>query len=79
MFQRRDALGPEAVAVLTDAFEKAWENFLHSYDRCPENWDRTRKELAAGVTASFKCGEMDSSRLAREALAELRRRELSHN
>ena len=65
--------------MLTAAFEKAWQSFLHSSDRRLENWDKTRNELAARVVELSKRGEMESSRLAREALAELRRRELSRH
>ena len=75
---KKDAFGPEAVPVLTAACEEAWQIFLHSDDRPLENWDKTRNELTARVVEISKRGEMESSRLAREALAELRRRELSH-
>jgi hypothetical protein len=68
--------------VLTAAFEEAWQIFVHSDDRRLENWDKTRNELASRVELS-KSGEIESSRLAREARSELRpelrRRELSHH
>ena len=77
MLQLKEAFGPEAISVLTAAFDKAWESFLHSYDRHFEERNKMRDELAACIIESFKRGEMDSSQLARDALAELRRRELS--
>lgn len=79
MSQWLHAFGPEAVPVLTAAFEKAWENFLHSSDRRLQGLDKARNELAACVTETFIPGELDSSRLAREGLAELRRQELSRH
>jgi hypothetical protein len=77
MMMQSKAYGPKAISVLTAAFDKAWKSFLHSDDRRSEERNKTRDDLAAGVIESFKRGEMDSSRLARDALAELRRRELS--
>jgi hypothetical protein len=79
MSQWKGAFGPEAVPVLTAALEEAWRIFLRSDGRRLENWDKTRNELAARVVELSKRGEMESSRLAREALAELRRRELSRH
>jgi hypothetical protein len=79
MSRWKDAFGREAVPVLTAACEEAWQIFLHSDDRHLENWDKTRNELTARVVELSKRGETESSRLAREALAELRRRELSHH
>jgi hypothetical protein len=80
MSQWKGAFSPRAVPALTAAFEEAWQIFLHSDDRRLENWDKTRNELAARVVELSKRGEiMEGSRLAREALAELRRRELSHH
>jgi hypothetical protein len=76
MCQWKDAFGPEAVPVLTAAFEEAWQIFLHSDDRRFENWDKTRYDLAICVTVTFRECKLDSSRMAREAVAELRRREL---
>ena len=75
---KKDAFGPEAVPLLTAACEEAWQIFLHSDDRPLEKWNETRNELTARVVELSRCGEMESSRLAREAFAELRRRELSH-
>src|SRR5262245_5484723 len=79
MVSGKGAFGPETVPLLIAAFDKAWERFLRSADRRLDGRSKVRSDLAACLIDRFKAGETDPSQLAREALAELRRRELGHN
>jgi hypothetical protein len=61
----KEAFSPEDVAILVDAFHKAWHSVPGHLD---EGADATRELLANHIIESAKTGDLDKDRLAKNAV-----------
>jgi hypothetical protein len=68
-------LNERDLALLGNAFDRAWDSYLRSGLLTPENLTDSRKLLAARILRCHHFGERDEWRLARDAVTYVRQLE----
>ena len=70
------AFGPEAIKVIGQAFDEAWEEIAGNYSDALR--DGARLQLASAILSIAKDGNLDVATLTKAGIDAMRSRELRH-